>query len=105
VLMVVGIAGVLAFSSAIFARLTVLYRRDEEHASRLRALNIAGISLTSELDTATVLQRVADQAREVAGARYAALGVFDEHGDVERFITSGISDAERARIGPLPKGR
>jgi two-component system, NarL family, sensor histidine kinase DevS len=105
VLMVVGIAGVLAFSSAIFARLTALYRRDEELASRLRALNIAGISLTSELDTATVLQRVADQAREVAGAKYAALGVFDENGDVEQFITSGITRDERARIGPLPKGR
>jgi two-component system, NarL family, sensor histidine kinase DevS len=105
VLMVVGIAGVLAFSSAIFGRLTALYRRDEEQAARLRALNVAGISLTSELDTATVLQRVADQAREVADAKYAALGVFDENGEVEQFVTSGISAAERARIGPLPKGR
>jgi signal transduction histidine kinase len=105
VLMVVGIAGVLAFSSAIFGRLTILYRRDAEQATRLRALNIAGISLTSELDSGTVLQRVADQAREVADAKYAALGVFDEHGEVEQFITSGISPEERARIGPLPKGR
>ena len=105
VLMVVGIAGVLAFSSAIFGRLTALYQRDEEQAARLRALNVAGISLTSELDAATVLQRVADQAREVADAKYAALGVFDEHNDVEQFITSGITGEERVRIGPLPRGR
>ncbi|MDQ2914487.1 MAG: GAF domain-containing sensor histidine kinase [Chloroflexota bacterium] len=118
VLMVVGLAGVLAFSSAIFGRFTELYRRDEAQAARLRAfaqaleqrraqmqaLNIAGMSLTSELDTVTVLQRVVDQARAVASAKYAALGVFDSDGLVEQFITSGISDEERARIGPLPHG-
>ena len=105
VLMVVGIAGVLAFSTAIFGRLTELYRRDAEQAARLRALNVAGMALAAELETASVLQRVVDQARAVADAKYAALGVFDENGDVEQFITSGITAEERARIGPLPKGR
>ncbi|MDP9261201.1 MAG: GAF domain-containing sensor histidine kinase [Actinomycetota bacterium] len=104
VLMVVGIAGVLAFSSAIFGRFTELYRRDEEQAARLQALNIAGMSLSSELDSATVLQRVVEQARAVARAKYAALGVFDGDGRVEQFITSGITDEERARVGPLPRG-
>jgi signal transduction histidine kinase len=105
VVIVVGIAGVLAFSSAIFGRFTELYRRDEEQAARLEALNVAGMSLSSELDSATVLQRVVDQARAVARAKYAALGVFDEDGQVDQFITSGITDEERARIGPLPRGR
>jgi signal transduction histidine kinase len=105
VVMLVGIAGVLAFSSAIFGRFTELYRRDEEQAARLEALNIAGMFLTSELDSATVLQRVVEQARAVARAKYAALGVFDEDGEVDQFITSGITDEERARIGPLPRGR
>ena len=119
VLMVVGIAGVLAFSSAIFSRFTELYRRDEEQAVRLRAfaealeqrrvqlqaLNVAGMSLTSELDMDAVLGRVVEQARAVANAKYAALGVFDDEGQVEQFITSGITDEERARIGALPRGR
>lgn len=118
VLTAIGIAGVLAFSAAIFGRLTELYRRDEEQASQLRALadaleqrraqvqalNLAGMSLTSELDTAAVLQLVVDQARAVANSKYAALGVFDEDGKVEQFITSGIDPGERARIGPLPRG-
>jgi signal transduction histidine kinase len=118
-IMLVGIAGVLAFSTAIFGRITELYRRDEEQAARLRALahaleqrraqvqalNVAGMSLTSELDPDAVLQRVVDQARAVANAKYAALGVFGDEGEVEQFITSGISEDERARIGPLPKGR
>jgi signal transduction histidine kinase len=62
------------------------------------------MALTSELDSAAVLQRVVDQAREVASARYAALGVFDQSGTVEQFITSGITDDERALIGALPHG-
>ncbi|MEK6206656.1 MAG: GAF domain-containing protein [Chloroflexota bacterium] len=116
--MAIGIAGVLAFSSAIFSRFTELYRRDAEQAARLRAyaqalehrraqmqaLNIAGMSLTSELETPTVLQRVVEQARAVSNAKFAALAVFDSDGLVEQFVTSGITDEERARIGPLPRG-
>ena len=118
ILVVIGIAGVLAFSSAIFSRFTELYRREEEQAVQLRtlaraleqrraqvqALNVAGMSLTSELETPAVLQRVVEQARAVASAKYAALGVFGSDGLVEQFITSGISDEERARIGALPHG-
>ncbi len=100
----IGVAGVLAFSSAIFARLADLHRREAEQSARLRALNTAGMTLSSELDTVTVLQRVVDQARAVANARYAALGVFDKGSRVEQFITSGITDKERALIGPLPHG-
>ena len=104
VMLAVGIAGVLGFSTVLFGRLTALQTRDREQTVRLRALNSAGMSLTSELDSAAVLQRVVDQAREVASARYAALGVFDQSGTVEQFITSGITDEERALIGPLPHG-
>lgn len=115
----IGVAGVLAFSTAIFNQLAVLQSRDRENARRLEALaaeiedkrkqlqavNTAGLALTSELDREQVLQRVADQARLVANAQYAALGVFDDLGVVETFTTSGISDEERARIGALPRGR
>jgi signal transduction histidine kinase len=104
VMLAVGIAGVLAFSVVLFGRLTVLQRRDREQTTKLRALNAAGMALTSELDSATVLQLVVDQARAIASSKYAALGVFDKSGTVEQFITSGISDEERALIGPLPHG-
>jgi signal transduction histidine kinase len=115
----IGVAGVLAFSVAVFDQLTFLQSRDRENAERLRALNealeqkrkqlqavnSAGLALTSELDREQVLQRVADQARVVASAKYAALGVFDDEGVVETFTTSGITPEQRARIGPLPRGR
>ena len=104
VMLVVGIAGVLAFSTVVFGRLSALQQRDREQTARLAALNAAGMSMTSELDSAAVLQRVVDQARNVASAKYAALGVFDATGTVEQFITSGITSEERALIGPLPHG-
>lgn len=104
VMLVVGIAGVLGFSTVLFGRLTVLQTRDREQTIRLRALNAAGMSLTSELASVAVLQRVVDLAREIASARYAALGLFDSSGTVEQFITSGITEEERALIGPLPHG-
>ena len=115
---IVGVAGVLAFSSVIFAQLASLQGRDRANTDRLRqlahaleqkrqqlqAVNSAGLALTSELDRDQVLQRVADQARAVANAKYAALGVFNDEGFVDTFTTSGITPEERALIGPLPRG-
>ncbi len=114
----VGVAGVLAFSAVIFAQLASLQSRDRANTDRLRqladaleqkrqqlqAVNTAGLALTSELDRDEVMQRVADQARAVANAKYSALAVFNEEGTVESFTTSGITPQERARIGPLPRG-
>ena len=69
------------------------------------ALDVAvrGVAGLAAVDD--VLQVIVDQVRPVVGARYAALGIVDERGRIERFITSGIDDATRRRIGPLPEGR
>ena len=103
-MVVVGIAGVLGFSTVLFGRLSALQLRERQQTARLGALNAAGMAMTSDLDSAAVLQRVVDQARDIASAKYAALGVFDPTGTVEQFITSGITPEERALIGPLPHG-
>ena len=59
----------------------------------------------SELDLDVVLERVLEVARELTGARYAALGVLDERRvELERFLTSGIDAETRAAIGDLPRG-
>ena len=60
---------------------------------------IAGLKSVDE-----VLQIIVDQVRPLVGARFAALGIVDNRGVIERFITSGMDDATRARIGPLPRG-
>jgi len=73
---------------------------------RLRGLLSLGVSIFSEHTTETVLQRIVDVAREVVGARYAALGVLAADGKrLATFVTSGIDAAVRERIGDLPHGR
>ena len=63
-------------------------------------------SVLEQLDTDQVLDRVLDAARELTGARYAALGVLDESRDsLARFLTRGIDEDDRRAIGTLPTGR
>jgi GAF domain-containing protein/two-component sensor histidine kinase len=70
----------------------------------LVGLSDALAGLAAERALNSVLQRIADLAREVAGARYAALGVADSAGRIQEFITSGLTPQARAAIGPLPRG-
>ena len=73
---------------------------------RFRSLIDAGIAVTSELSLDSVLQKIVEAAADLTGARYAALGVIDRRGTaLERFLTTGVSDDERARIGDPPHGR
>jgi two-component system, NarL family, sensor histidine kinase DevS len=63
-------------------------------------------SVLEQLDLEVVLERVLGAARELTGARYAALGVLDATRDrLERFLTLGIDEDARRAIGPLPTGR
>jgi signal transduction histidine kinase len=73
---------------------------------RLRRLIEVGRGLVARLDVEGVLQSVLDAARELTGARYAALGILDERKrELERFLTLGIDEQTHARIGDLPRGR
>lgn len=71
---------------------------------RLQAISNAFVAITSELDLDMVLQRIADTAREVGRANYAALGVVDENGMITSFITSGITKEQRELLGEPPRG-
>ena len=67
--------------------------RHELEEARLRRLIEVGRTLVSELDVDAALGRLLDAARELTGARYAALGVLNaDRTDLERFITSGIDE-------------
>jgi signal transduction histidine kinase len=73
--------------------------------SRLELLVAAGQNLTAELSLEFVLQRVAELAVELIGARYAAVGMLSADGrSLQTFTTAGMSALERASIGPLPQG-
>ncbi|MEU8530858.1 MULTISPECIES: GAF domain-containing protein [Streptomyces] len=66
----------------------------------------AVLDVGTDLELRATLQHLVDTATELTGARYGALGVVDpERGRLTELFTSGITDAERERIGPLPDGR
>ncbi len=76
-------------------------RRAEAH---LAALDVAVQGISGVLALDPVLQLIVDRVRELAEAEYAALGIARSDGAIERFLTSGLSAAERERIGALPHG-
>jgi GAF domain-containing protein len=70
-----------------------------------KALLQVARDVLSRLDVDEVLGRVLASAQALTGARYAALGVLDESGSkLARFLTVGIDEEEKSRIGPLPTG-
>lgn len=72
---------------------------------QLGALIEAGMTLVAERSLESVLQRIAEVACQLLGARYGALGVLDENGGLGQFITAGIDEGTKTRIGPLPVGK
>jgi len=72
----------------------------------LRRLANVGRELTSELDQHVVLHRVLEAAREITGARYAAIGILNEEkSKLAQFLTSGVDAATHQAIGDLPTGK
>ena len=61
------------------------------------------LAVASQLSVDEVLQQLVDCARELADARYAALGIPDGAGGFRRFLVSGMSNGLVAAMGPLPR--
>jgi signal transduction histidine kinase len=72
---------------------------------RLERLIVATSALMTELSLDGVLERVVQVAAEVIDSHYAAIGVLAPDGRLlESFTTYGMTDEQRARIGPPPRG-
>ncbi len=71
---------------------------------RLIALHQASLQLVEDISLETLLERIATVACEQAQARYAALGVLGEDGQLKQFISVGMTDDEIRRIPHPPKG-
>ncbi len=56
-------------------------------------------------DIGEVLHRLALRAKEVTGSEFAAIGIFDESLELERFVYVGIDEALARRLGHPPAGR
>lgn len=77
----------------------------ESTEARVRSLHRATLSLFSDLSLDGVLRRIVQAAKELAGARYAAMGIPDGQGGLETFIAVGLTDEEEQRIPHPPEGR
>src|SRR5687768_5792411 len=86
------------------ASVTELREEVELQRRQLEALDAAvrGIAAVQSVDA--VLQLIVDRVRELASAQYAALGIVGPFGNIEQFITSGLTEEQRERIGALPRG-
>lgn len=69
----------------------------------LKAVSDAVLAVASQQSVEQVLQQLVECARELAGARYAALGIPDGEGGFSRFLTTGMTDELIASMGPLPR--
>jgi signal transduction histidine kinase len=76
---------------------------EDRDSTAFRTLSDVVLTIAAEREVEPVLQRLVHAARELGGARYAALGVPDGEGGFARFITSGMSDELIAAMGPLPR--
>jgi CheY-like chemotaxis protein len=77
--------------------------KDARRASRL--MEVAR-SLFVEGDPEVIFERILEGARDLTGARYAALGVLNERRDaLVRLYTAGIDEHTRQTIGDAPRGR
>lgn len=72
-------------------------------ATALRRLLDVALALGAERRTEPVLRVILDAARDLAGARYAALGVPDGAGGYSLFLTAGVDAATWQAIGSLPR--
>ena len=72
---------------------------------RLRGLLRANALVAGDLSLPVVLRQIVGAARDLLGARYAALGVLGRDGELEQFVHAGMDDGLVAEIGDLPRGR
>jgi len=89
------------------ARSMALDRHQREKlVHQLRLLHQASLALAQELPVDVLLEAIAERARLLTGARYAAVGVLNADGDgLSRFITAGLEPEERERYGDPPTGK
>ena len=76
----------------------------EQLQERLIALHKASLELVKDVSLETLLERIATVACEQSDARYAALGVLDNEGNLVKFISVGLSEKEIKRMSRPPEG-
>jgi signal transduction histidine kinase len=78
----------------------------DHRALVLETANRVAVDILANRTGVEALQHIAEAARTLAGARYAALGVARPDGQgLAEFITTGLTPEEEARMGSRPCGK
>ena len=87
-------------------------KRAERHQSevealrdRLARLSEASVRVSESLDLGDVLKEVVGSARVLTNARFGSITTEDESGEIEEFVTSGLSPEEERRVMEFPGAR
>lgn len=100
------VAGAILFLvGAVFTVLTQTQDQLEQRNRELLSLDRAARDIHSELALATTLQKIVEQACQLLGSKYGALSVINEKNEIVEFVTYGLTDEQRARIGDAPIGK
>ena len=81
-----------------------LRRENEALRDRISGLSAAVLRISASLDLSTVLHEVVETARALTGARYGGITTLDESGQVQDFVTSGITPDEHRQLAEWPDG-
>lgn len=101
----VVLTGILFYFGATFELVSRMQERLERQNRELLALHDATSDIYGELALSAVLQKVVDTARQLLEARYGALAVVGEDGQIDQFLVSGIPPEVAAGIAHPPRGR
>ncbi len=100
-----GAPGLAEASDGLGTIYSVPYRKIDDPV-KLRRLLEAVLLIESEIDLASLLRHIVEEACSLVAARYGALGVLNEsRTGLSQFVTFGLSKSEEAAIGPRPTGR
>ncbi|MFI7293158.1 PP2C family protein-serine/threonine phosphatase [Streptomyces sp. NPDC050121] len=71
---------------------------------QLRRLLDAVVAISADMDTRVVLQHIVEAAADLVPARYGALGLLGDSGDIVDLITVGVDDEKIRVASGLPQG-
>ena len=71
---------------------------------RLSRLSEASLRINESLDLETVLQGALDSARDLTEARYGVIIILDGSGNIQDFLSSGMSAEDEEWLSKLPGG-
>ena len=79
-------------------------REIEALQERLSRLSAASLRINESLDFDAVMQGVLDSACSLTGARYGVMTLLDEGGQVQNFLSSGMTGEEAEQVWDIPGG-